>query len=80
MYKANKNGKRKLIAILSHKTVIDFANFVTIFTFAFTDYWHDRRANVNGSFRSGFFRTWSFRPYVLSISFGGFPSAYYLLT
>ena len=36
-----------------------------------TDYWHDRRAYVNGSFRSGWFRTWSFRPNVLSISFGG---------
>ena len=71
MYKANKNGKRKLIVILSHKIVIDFANFFTIFTFTLTDYWHDRRAYVNGSFRSGSFRTWSFRPNVLSISFGG---------
>ena len=69
MYKANKNGKRKLIVILSHKIVIDFVNFLTIFTFALTDYWHDRRAYVNGSFRSGSFRTWSFRPNVLSIKF-----------
>ena len=57
--------------ILSHKIVIDFKNFLTIFTFALTDYWHDRRAYVNGSFRSGSFRTWSFLPNVLSISFGG---------
>ena len=63
--------KRKLIVILSHKIVIDFANFLTIFTFTLTDYWHDRRAYVNGSFRSGSFRTWSFRHNVLSISFGG---------
>ena len=70
MYKANKNGKRKLSVILSHKILIDFANFLNIFTFALTDYWHDRRAYVNGSFRSGSFRTWSFRPNVLSISFG----------
>ena len=71
MYKANKNGKRKLIVILSLKIVIEFANFLTIFTFALTDYWHDRRAYVNGSFRSVSFRTWSFRPNVLSNSFGG---------
>ena len=71
MYKANKNEKRKLIVILSHKIVIDFANFLTIFIFALTDYCYDRRAYVNGSFRSGSFRTWSFRPNVISISFGG---------
>ena len=63
--------KRKLIVILSHEIVIDFANFLTIFNFALTDYWHDRRAYVNGSFRSGSFLTWSFRPSVLSIRFGG---------
>ena len=71
MYKANKNGKRKLIVILSHKIVIEFAKFLTIFTFALTDYWHDRRAYVSGSYRSVSFRTWSFRPNVLSNSFGG---------
>ena len=71
MYKANKNGKRKLIVILSHKIVIDFAIFFNYFHFHLTDYWHDRRVYVNGSFRSGLFRTWSFRPNVLSISFGG---------
>ena len=71
MYKANKNGKRKLIVILIHKIVIDLAIFFTIFTFALTDYWHDRRAYVNGSFRSGSFRTWSFRPNVLSIILAG---------
>ena len=70
MYKPYKNGKRKLIVILSHKIVIDFAIFLTIFTFDLTDYWHDRRAYVNWSFRSGSFRTWSFRPNLLSNSFG----------
>ena len=73
MYKPYKNGKRKLIVILSHKIVIDFAFcfFFNYFTFDLTDYWHDRRAYVNWSFRSGSFRTWSFRPNLLSISFGG---------
>ena len=39
MYMANSNGKRKLIAVLSHKIVVDFA---------LTDYWHDNRAYVTG--------------------------------
>ena len=53
--------KRKLITVLSHKIVIDFAYFFTIFTFTLTDYWHDGRAYVNGSFRSGSFRDRSCR-------------------
>ena len=51
--------KEKLIAILSHKIVIDFAYFSLSLL---TDCWHDGRAYVNGSFRSGSFLVRSFRP------------------
>ena len=77
MYKDNRNGKRKLIAVLGHKIVIDLAYLITIFTFTLNEYWHDGRANVIRSFRSGscrpmWFRPRSFRPCILSAYFGGF--------
>ena len=54
--------KDKLIAILSHKIVIDFAYFSLFSLSLLTDCWHDGRAYVNGSFRSGSFRARLFRP------------------
>ena len=53
--------KEKLIAILSHKIVIDFAYFPLFSLSLLTDCWHGGRAYVNGSFRSGSFRARSFR-------------------
>ena len=69
--------KENLIAVLSHKIVIDFAFFPLLSLSLLTDYWHDDRAYVNGSFRSGSFRARSFRPLNY---FWCVPSAYYWLT
>ena len=51
-----------MITVLSYKIVFDFAYFFTLFTFTLTVYWHDGRAYVNGSFRSGSFQARSCRP------------------
>ena len=56
--------EKKLIAVLSHKIVIDFAYFFSLFSLSLlTDYWHGDRAYENGSFRSGSFRARYFRPF-----------------
>ena len=76
MYKDNRNGKRKLIAVHGCTIVIDFANLIIIFTFTLNEYWHDGRANLIRSFRSGscrprLFRPRSFRPCGLSANLVG---------